>query len=207
MEFMKGCKDKQFDLAIVDPPYGGGQHFNFRYGVGDKVYKNIVPNINYFNELFRISKNQIVWGGNYFTDKLPVSRCWISWYKGNPIDSFSDLSIDKRLESVNSFLKEIESVIDFDLLRPILSKNTIGTKNTCGNKAYDSLIMFKILLLQKFYSLSDEEVEVAVKTNIVHMSFVGLSLDDPSPDSSTIGRFRQSLREPTAQLKLLHFLA
>ena len=107
--------------------------------------------------------------------------------------SFSDLSVDKRLENVTSFLKEIESVIDFKKLRPILSKNGIGTKNSCGNKAYDSLIMFKILLLQKFYALSDEEAELAVKTNILYMSFTGLSLDDPSPDASTIGRFRQSL--------------
>lgn len=109
------------------------------------------------------------------------------------IGSFSDLSVDKRLENVNSFLKEIESVIDFEQLRPILAKNAIGTKNTCGNKAYDALIMFKILLLQKFYSLSDEEAELAVKTNILYMSFVGLSLDGTSPDASTIGRFRQSL--------------
>ena len=109
------------------------------------------------------------------------------------IGSFSDLSVDKRLENVNSFLKEIESVIDFEQLRPILAKNAIGTKNTCGNKAYDALIMFKILLLQKFYSLSDEEAELAVRTNILYMSFVGLSLDGTSPDASTIGRFRQSL--------------
>ncbi len=109
------------------------------------------------------------------------------------IGSFSDLSVDKRLENVNSFLKEINSVVDFERLRPILSKNGIGTKNACGNKAYDSLIMFKTLLLQKFYSLGDEEAELAVKTNILYMSFVGLSLDDTSPDASTIGRFRQSL--------------
>lgn len=111
------------------------------------------------------------------------------------IGSFSDISVDKRLESVNSFLKEIESVVDFEQLRPILSLNGIGTKNTCGNKAYDSLIMFKILLLQKFYSLGDEEAELAVKTNILYMSFVGLSLDDTSPDASTVGRFRQSLMQ------------
>jgi len=107
--------------------------------------------------------------------------------------SFSDLSVDKRLENVNSFLKEIESIVDFKKLRPILSKNGIGTKNSCGNKAYDALIMFKILLLQKFYALGDEEAELAVKTNILYMRFTGLSLDDPSPDASTIGRFRQSL--------------
>lgn len=111
------------------------------------------------------------------------------------IGSFSDLSVDKRLENITSFLKEIDSVIDFEQLRPILLKNGIGTKNTCGNKAYDALSMFKILLLQKFYSLGDEEAELAVKTNILYMSFTGLSLDEPSPEASTIGRFRQSLKE------------
>jgi IS5 family transposase len=109
------------------------------------------------------------------------------------VSSFSDLSVDKRLEKVNSFLKEIDNVIDFERLRPILSKNGIGTKNSCGNKAYDSSIMFKILLLQKFYSLSDEGAELGVKTNLLYSRFVGLSIDDDVPDASTIGRFRQSL--------------
>ena len=107
--------------------------------------------------------------------------------------SFSDLSVDKRLEKVNSFLKEIDGVIDFQALRPILSKNGIGTKNACGNKAYDPLIMFKILLLQKFYSLSDEAAERSLLTDNLTMRFVGLSIDDDVPDASTIGRFRQSL--------------
>ena len=108
-------------------------------------------------------------------------------------ESFSDLSVDKRLDGVDSFLLQIESVIDFKRLRPILSKNGIGVKNACGNKAYDSLVMFKILLLQKFYSLSDMSAELGLKTNILYFRFVGLSTDDISPDASTIGRFRQSL--------------
>ncbi len=82
--------DKFFDLAIVDPPYGGGQHFNFRF---DEVYENHAPSKEYFDQLFRVSKNQIVWGGNYFTDKIPVSRCWLAWQKGNPLPSFSDFEL------------------------------------------------------------------------------------------------------------------
>lgn len=93
MEYMSTCSDKQFDLAIVDPPYGGGQHFNFRYGIGDAVYENRKPPQAYWDELFRISKDQVVWGGNYFTSSLPENRCWISWYKGNPLDSFSDFEL------------------------------------------------------------------------------------------------------------------
>jgi len=90
---MPSYPDKFFDLAIVDPPYGGGQHFNFRFGVGDAVYENYKPNEKYWQELFRVSTNQIVWGGNYFAHSLPENRCWISWYKGQPIDSFSDFEL------------------------------------------------------------------------------------------------------------------
>jgi site-specific DNA-methyltransferase (adenine-specific) len=90
---LQGFPDNHFELAVVDPPYGGGQHFNFRFGVDDQVYENRKPDIEYWYELFRVSKNQIVWGGNYFTENLPENRCWISWYKGQPIDSFSDFEL------------------------------------------------------------------------------------------------------------------
>lgn len=93
MEVMKEYPDNYFDLAIVDPPYGGGQHFNFRYGTGDQVYDSHKPDVKYWEELFRVSKHQIVWGGNYFTDNLYVNRCWICWQKGQPLDSFSDFEL------------------------------------------------------------------------------------------------------------------
>lgn len=93
MEMMAEMEDNAFDLAIVDPPYGGGQHFNFRYGTGDAVYRNDRPRPQYFNELRRVSDHQIIWGGNYFTDNLPENRCWISWYKGNPVAAFSDFEL------------------------------------------------------------------------------------------------------------------
>lgn len=95
MEALPGFGDKFFDLAVVDPPYGGGQYFNFRFRDenGSDGYENIAPPKEYFDELFRVSKNQIVWGGNYFTYALPVSRCWLSWYKSQPVDSFSDFEL------------------------------------------------------------------------------------------------------------------
>jgi len=108
-------------------------------------------------------------------------------------NTFTDLAVTSRLKSVNSFLKEIDSLIDFNKLRPILKKNGIGTKNVCGVKAYDSVLMFKILLIQKFYDLSDEKVEEGLNVNLLYLHFVGLSLEDKAPDSTTIGRFRNSL--------------
>lgn len=84
MEAMKSMKDNEFDLAIVDPPYGigyedGGQYFNKNKG---KKW-DIAPSELYFKELQRVSKEQIIWGGNYFD--LPPTRCIIAWTKTNEI--------------------------------------------------------------------------------------------------------------------------
>ena len=107
--------------------------------------------------------------------------------------SFTDYIVDNRLEYVDSFLKEINNIIDFNKLRPILAKNGIGTKNACGVKAYDPILMFKTIMIQKFYDLSDEKTEQGLNTNLLYLRFVGLSLEDLSPDSTTILRFRNSL--------------
>lgn len=107
--------------------------------------------------------------------------------------SFSDLAVDTRLEYVDSFLKEIDNIIDFNKLRPILKKNGIGTKNICGVKAYDPILMFKTILIQKFFDLSDEKAEQGLNVNLLYLRFVGLSLEELAPDSTTIGRFRNSL--------------
>ena len=70
VEFMRGLPDKAFDLAIVDPPYGIGMgctlNTNSRVNFKDKYWDDKIPNDDYFIELFRISNNQIIWGGNYF---------------------------------------------------------------------------------------------------------------------------------------------
>ena len=85
MEVMKTFKDKQFSLAICDPPYGinvnqmnmGGRN---TIKPTDKEWDNKIPNKEYFDELLRISKEQIIWGGNYFP--LKPSRCFVIWDKG-----------------------------------------------------------------------------------------------------------------------------
>ena len=92
--YMKQCEDKQFDLAIVDPPYGINMDGDINIRKPDrkstwnkkdkytrKDWDKETPSDEYWTELFRISKNQIVWGGNYFTDNLPVSKCWVFWDK------------------------------------------------------------------------------------------------------------------------------
>jgi site-specific DNA-methyltransferase (adenine-specific) len=90
---MSRYPDKFFDLAIVDPPYGigydGMRESTSSHG-GRKPHKfkgwdNEIPDEDYFNELFRVSKNQIVWGANYMTKYLPASMGWIFWDKGQRI--------------------------------------------------------------------------------------------------------------------------
>lgn len=86
MEIMRTMPDSTFDLAIVDPPYGIGAGKG-RSGPGyiireSKDWDEKTPNAEYFSELFRVSKNQIVFGANYMTDYLPPSMGWIVWNKG-----------------------------------------------------------------------------------------------------------------------------
>ena len=93
MEVLRAAPDKFWDLAIVDPPYGIGAS-EMQMGLGKKKWKrgkgwdDDVPDNAYFTELFRVSKNQIVWGANHF--QLPISRGWIFWDKDvQPDLSFS----------------------------------------------------------------------------------------------------------------------
>lgn len=127
LEGMKQFPDKFFDLAIVDPPYGdagGGRKTEvhcIRNGgkwcrqdgrkMGGEIRKKIVawdvaPEQEYFDELFRVSRNQIIWGGNYFT--LPPTRCFIVWRKTNVPEAFTMAMCEYAWTSFNTNAKWIE---------------------------------------------------------------------------------------------------
>jgi site-specific DNA-methyltransferase (adenine-specific) len=95
MNLMSRYVDNYFDLAIVDPPYGISVN-NMTLGAGNyknkgKSWDNTTPRIEYYNELFRVSKNQIIWGANYMIDKIKKpSMGWIYWDKMNGTSDFSD---------------------------------------------------------------------------------------------------------------------
>jgi site-specific DNA-methyltransferase (adenine-specific) len=86
MELMAKYPDKHFDLAIVDPPYGiNADGMNLGNGIKkykvEKKWDSKIPDKSYFNKLKRISKNQIIWGGNYFVEHLNNFRCFLIWNK------------------------------------------------------------------------------------------------------------------------------
>lgn len=94
MELMARYPDKYFDLAIVDPPYGlerlqkgslrlGGIKGNYK----EKIEWDKKPTLDYFNELFRVSKNQIIWGANNFA--MPPSEYFLIWNKKQTVDNFA----------------------------------------------------------------------------------------------------------------------
>ncbi len=103
LEAMRQMNDNQFDLAIVDPPYGIGEDGGTNKTRGklaksktyiSKGWDKESPSIEYFNELIRVSKNQIVWGANHFISKIPFdSSCWIVWDKDNGMTDFADCEL------------------------------------------------------------------------------------------------------------------
>lgn len=106
MEFLKGCKDKQFDLAIVDPPYGIGEDGGSNHSRGTKRapatkfavkdWDSMPPDEGYFWELSRVSRNMIIWGANHFLDRIPFlisTPCFIVWDKVNGETDFADCEL------------------------------------------------------------------------------------------------------------------
>jgi site-specific DNA-methyltransferase (adenine-specific) len=96
MELMSRYPDKYFELAIVDPPYGIGAN-KMQLGNGKrKIYRgkldwdNSIPTADYWSELFRVSKNQVVWGGNYMIEYLKPTSAWLFWDKGTGENDFAD---------------------------------------------------------------------------------------------------------------------
>jgi site-specific DNA-methyltransferase (adenine-specific) len=120
MELMARYPDKYFDLAIVDPPYGIGagvsktggasKHNSMsRLKANTHIYNDIKPNKEYFNELQRVSKNQIIWGGNYFINFLSSTRCFVVWDKMNYLPSMSQIEIAWTSFNKHSELVKINS--------------------------------------------------------------------------------------------------
>jgi len=121
LELMARYEDDYFDLAIVDPPYGididkhanhgGGKRPVKKYNKIGKDWDEKLPSKEYFTELKRVSKNQIIWGGNYFLDHLGNTRCFLIWDK---VQEFSGADFEMAWTSFNKASKSFrKSRVEF----------------------------------------------------------------------------------------------
>lgn len=115
LEVMKGFADKSFDLVLTDPPYGIGEaagknksrgKLAVAKDFGNEDWDDERPSKEFFDEIRRVSKNQIIFGGNYFADYLPASQRWLVWDKENGASDFADCelawtSYDKAVRRLN----------------------------------------------------------------------------------------------------------
>jgi len=118
LDGMREIPDKSIDLVITDPPYGDIITRKNGHGVLKDIAKrcggepwDFKPSREYFDEMIRISKNQIIFGGNYFSDYLQVSPCWIVWDK-NRISAQSFSECELAWTSFNTAIKKIEAIWD-----------------------------------------------------------------------------------------------
>ncbi len=126
MDLMRETPDKYYDLCIVDPPYGigvDGQKESIstnRFHHDFKGWDTAIPDKEYFIELFRVSENQIIWGGNYMVENLKNSRCWLIWDK---IQEFSGADFEMAWTSFNKSAKafrmsRVEAYTNQDKIHP-----------------------------------------------------------------------------------------
>lgn len=128
MQLMARYEDKHFDLAIVDPPYGIGR-FGNRVELSNRLCKSaklnewdIKPNDEYFDELFRISKNQIIWGANNF--QLPPTEYFCIWNKKQTVDNFASA----EYAWVSMGLKTPAKIFDYSIHKTMADRKKEGGK-------------------------------------------------------------------------------
>ena len=142
VEGMKMYEDDYFDLAIVDPPYGIGHSLLSGESRGSKFIRNerhvdwdILPKKEYFDELFRVSKNQIIWGGNYFIEHLTNTKGMVIWDK---MQEFSGSDFEFAWTSFNNPSKayrksRVEAYSKMNKIHP--TQKPIGLYQFCLNYA------------------------------------------------------------------------
>ncbi len=204
MDYMANCEDNFFDLAIVDPPYGIGEDggnkkrnrgYNRIVKHKKKKWDNSTPGQEYFDELMRVSKNQIIWGANYMIDKIKLcSMGWIFWDKRIGGD-FSDGEL--AFTSFNRALR-------------MFSYSHVGDTRGGHTRIHPTqkpLPLYKWLL--KNYSKPGQRIidthlgsgSSAIAAHYFGCDFVGCEIDKDYYKAAT-----QRFKKETAQLSLLGFM-
>jgi site-specific DNA-methyltransferase (adenine-specific) len=204
MQLMARYPDNYFDLAIVDPPYGnnlsGGR--SNKNGWNNKInwdkcnndWNIKTPSKEYFKELQRVSKNQIVWGGNYFANMLPNSECWIMWDKGQRDFSLADGEL-----AWTSFDKAIR-IFEFSRASCIKSNNTAIEKFHPTAKPFE---LYK-WLLDKYAKPTDKILDTHLGSGSIAIAChdYGFDLTACELDKEYFDKAMQRITNHTNQLNL-----
>lgn len=121
--------------------------------------------------------------------------------QNNP--SFADTICDVRVRKIKSqFFHQVDTLLDWKPISEIIDMHYKKGKSAVGAPSYDGLLLFRMCLLQTWYGLSDYEVEDRINDSISFSQFCGLTIDQPSPDHSTLSRFRSTLTKVNAYEEL-----
>jgi site-specific DNA-methyltransferase (adenine-specific) len=208
MTYMATLPDKAFDLAIVDPPYGidageifGGELRKSGNGAAMKTafekksWDLEIPNANYFKELFRVSKNQIVWGANYMTEHLPPSMGWIVWDKDNGTTKFSDCEL--AYSSFDRALRKYKYMWNGMLQGDMKNKETRIHPTQKPVKLYEWLLTNYAEKGQKILDTHLGSGSIAIACNNLGFDLVGCELDQDYYKAAC-----DRINQATAQVRL-----
>ncbi len=201
MELMKQIPDKYFDLAIVDPPYGIGAN-KMTLGNGKKkIYRGssdwdkAIPKENYFIELFRISKNQVIWGGNYMTEFLKPTSSWLFWDKGTGANDFADGEL--AWTSFNKALRKIKLTWNGMIQSDMSNKETRIHPTQKPISLYSWILEKYAKEGMKIFDSHLGSGSNAIASHYAKMEFIGCELDSDYYNDSV-----KRIRENTKQLQL-----
>lgn len=196
MDYMRSLPDNVFDLAVVDPPYskaGGnvgrtGGTWAAKYGTSIRDW-DIAPSDEYFKELFRVSRNQIIWGGNYFN--LPPTRCFLIWRKLSISENFTMAMAEYAWTSFDGNAKVFDCAPQ-------------GKKNDPRIHPCQKPIALYKWLLERYAKQGDKILDThlgsgssAIAAWGLGFEFTGIEIDENYYSSAV-----QRINEHTAQLRL-----
>ena len=186
MDYMRGLPDKCFDLAIVDPPYGIGEDGSRNKSRGKlakaKDYKPYAgndissPSKELFDEMIRISKNQIIWGANHFISKIPYdSSCWIVWDKNNGDNDFADCEL--AWTSFKTAVRKYKFTWQGMLQENMKNKEFRIHPNQKPIKLYEWVLLNYATKGNKIFDPFLGSGSSAIAADILGFDFVGIELD------------------------------
>lgn len=196
MDILRELPDNAYDLAIVDPPYSNGNGkckrtggtWAAKYGTAIKGW-DIAPSNEYFQTLFRVSRNQIIWGGNYFS--LPPTRCFLVWRKTNIAADFTMSMAEYAWTSFDSNSKVYECVSN-------------GTPNNPRIHPTQKPIALYAWLLNNYAKPGDKILDThlgsgssAIAAHELNFEFLGIEIDEHYYNAA-----KHRLAERQKQLKL-----